>query len=145
MADRLSSDHPSIRTVRATLSETTTGARLEIPGDESDGFAVDELVRITLEGTERFARVERALTGDELTIEGVYETADGARDPRNGTDVLPDWCAEHTVRDGGSVLIDIIEPEFSYGIRGPGETAYYDASEPPQGSLADIANDIDGS
>ncbi|SFS45422.1 DUF7112 family protein [Halostagnicola kamekurae] len=144
MADRLSSDHPSIRTVRATLSETTTGVRLEIPGEERDAFAVDELVRITLEGTERFARVERALTGDELTIEGVYETADGARDPRAGTDVLPEWCDEHTRRDGGSVLIDVIEPEFAYGIRGPGETTFYDASEPPKSSLSDIASDIDG-
>ncbi|AHG00168.1 hypothetical protein HALLA_16540 [Halostagnicola larsenii XH-48] len=145
MADRLSSDHPSVRTVRATLSETTTGVRLEIPGEERDSFVVDDLVRVTLEGAERFARVERALTGDELTIEGVYETADGARDPRDGTDVLPDWCDEQTVRDGGSVLIDVIEPGFAYGIRSPGETAYYDASEPPKSSLSDIANDIDGS
>ncbi|GAB7019608.1 DUF7112 family protein [Halostagnicola bangensis] len=145
MADRLSSDHPSIRTVRATLSETTTGVRLEIPGEESDGFSVDELVRITIEGTERFAQIERALTGDELTIEGVYETAEGARDPREGTDILPDWCGDHTVRDGGSVLIDIIEPGFAYGLRSPGETNYYDASEPPKSSLSDIANDIEES
>lgn len=143
MADRLSSDHPSIRTVRATLSETTTGVRLEIPGEESDDFSVDELVRITLEGTERFARIERALTGDELTIEGIYETTEGARDPREGTDVFPDWCDDNTIRDGGSVLIDIIEPEFAYGLRSPGETNYYDASEPPKSSLSDIANDLE--
>lgn len=143
MADRLSSDHPSVRTVRATLSKTATGVRLSIPDEDRDAFPVEEVVRVDLDGSERFARTERALTGDSLSIPGIYETPDGARDPRTGTDLLPAWVDDHGVRTGGSVLIDVVETDFAYGLRKPGETNYYDAVEPPKGSLADIAKDLD--
>lgn len=143
MADRLSSDHPSVRTVRATLSETATGVQLSLPDEERDAFPVEEVVRVNLDGSERFASVERALTGAELSIPGVYETPDGARDPRTATDLLPEWTDDHGVPSGGSVLIDVVEPEFYYGLRAPGETNYYDAVEPPKESLADIAKDLE--
>ncbi|WP_306053955.1 DUF7112 family protein [Natronococcus wangiae] len=144
MADRVSSEHPSVRTVRSTCAETATGVRLEIPADDRDAFAADEVVRLVLDGTERFARVERALTGEELSIPGVYETPDHTRNPGEGPDLLREWIDDHDVRTGGSVLIDVVEPEFLYGLRSPGETAYYDAREPPSGSLSDIAKDLEG-
>ncbi|MCU4926204.1 hypothetical protein OB905_09440 [Halobacteria archaeon AArc-dxtr1] len=143
MADRLSSDHPSIDTVRATLSETTTGVRIDVPADDRDAFPAGEVVRVDVDGSERFAHVERALTGDNLSISGVYETPDGARDPRDGVDRLPSWIDEHDVRTGGSVLVDVVEPEFYYGLRAPGETIYYDAAEAPDDSLASIAKNLD--
>ncbi|MFC6719381.1 hypothetical protein ACFQGT_03700 [Natrialbaceae archaeon GCM10025810] len=143
MADRISSDHPSVRTVRATLAETPSGVRVEIPADERDAVPLEEVVRIVLDGTERFARPERALTGDEGIVPGVYETPDGARDPAAGTDALPEWIDESDVRRGGSVLLDVVEPDFLYGLRAPGETAYYDAREPPSDSLARIAKDLE--
>lgn len=143
MADRVSSDHPSVDTVRATLAETATGVRLEIPADEREAFPAGEVVRVVLDGDERFARVERALTGDELTIPGVYDSPTFARDPREGEDRLPGWVDDHGVRTGGSVFVDVVEPAFLYGLRSPGETAVYEAREPPSDSLASIAEDLE--
>ena len=143
MADRIASDHPSVQTVRSTCAETTTGVRLEIPADGREAFPTDEVVRIVIEGEELFGRVERALTGDDLSIPGVYETPDGARDPSGATDRLAEWIDEGSVSKGGSVLIDVVEPDFLYGLRAPGETTYYDAYEPPNSSLSDIAKDLE--
>ena len=143
MADRVASDHESVDTIRATLTETATGVSVSIPADVGDAVPVDEVVRIDLDGQVCYARPARSLIGDERSIPGVYETPDGARDPSVGTDRLPAWIDDHSVRTGGSVLIDVVEPGFFYGFRAPGETNYYDAIEPPSGSLADIAKDLE--
>ncbi|MFC4439507.1 MULTISPECIES: DUF7112 family protein [Natrialbaceae] len=143
MADRVSSDHPSVRTVRSTCAETATGSKLEIPADDRDAFATGEVVRIVLNGTERFATVERALTGEELSVPGIYDTPDQVRNPGDGPDRLREWIDDQNVRTGGSVLIDVVEPEFLYGLRSPGETVYYDAREPPNSSLSDIAKNLE--
>jgi hypothetical protein len=143
MSDRVSSEHPSVRTIRSTCAETATGIRLDIPADDRDAFVPDEVVRIDLNGSERFARVERALTGEKLTISVIYDTPDQARDPGSSTDRLQEWVDEHDIRTGGSVLIDVVEPEFLYGLRSPGETNYYDASEPPNKSLSEIAERLE--
>ncbi|MDS0476491.1 hypothetical protein [Natrinema sp. 1APR25-10V2] len=143
MADRIASDHPSVQTVRSTCTETATGVKLEVPAEDRDAFTTDEVVRVVVGGEELFARVERALTGDELAVPGVYETPDQARDPSGATDRLREWIDEADVPMGGSVLIDVVEPEFLYGLRAPGETAFYDAREPPSDSLSEIAKDLE--
>ncbi|MCU4743787.1 hypothetical protein OB955_16300 [Halobacteria archaeon AArc-m2/3/4] len=143
MADRISSDHSSVQTVRATLAETTTGVRLEVPAENRDQIPVDEVVRVVLDGDELFAMPERQLGGEDVHIPGVYETPDIARDPRQGTDRLSAWRADENVRLGGSVLLDVVEPDFLYGVRSPGQTAFYDAREPPSDSLASIAKDLE--
>jgi len=48
------------------------------------------------------------------------------------------------VEFGQSVLVDVIEPGFKYGLREPGQRAFYDATESPDGNLADIAEQLDG-
>lgn len=143
MADRLPSDHPSIATVRATLTETTTGHRVSIPADERDRFPADDVVRVVLDGAERFARVERALTGDDLSIDGAYDAPRLARNPGEGTDRLAAWIESADVRVGGSVLIDVVESDFLYGLRAPGERTVYEAKEPPNESLSSIAKDLE--
>ncbi|WP_049921809.1 DUF7112 family protein [Halopiger djelfimassiliensis] len=143
MADRVSSDHPSVRTIRSTCTETATGVRLEIPADDRDVVPAEEVVRVVLDGEELFARIERALTGDDLSIPGIYETPDLARKPGGASDRLREWIADHDIATGGSVLVDVVEPDFLYGLREPGATAYYDAYEPPNKSLSDIASDLE--
>ncbi|WP_226039384.1 hypothetical protein [Natrinema sp. DC36] len=143
MGDRVASDHPSVETVRSTCIETATGVKLEVPADERDAFSTDEVVRVVLDGEELFARVERALTGDDLSVPGVYETPDEARDPSGATDRLSEWTAERDIPAGGSVLVDVVESEFLYGLRAPGETTYYDARAPPSDSLSEIAKDLE--
>lgn len=144
MADRIQSDHPSVHTVRASLETTATGHRLDVPADERDRFPPGEVVRIVLDGAERYASIERALTGEELSIQGIYDAPRFARDPRDGTDRLSAWVDESEARVGGSVLLDVVEPDFLYGIRAPGETTVYEAKEPPSDSLSSIAEDLDG-
>ncbi|OVE85013.1 DUF7112 family protein [Natronolimnobius baerhuensis] len=143
MADRIASDHPSVQTVRATCTETATGVRIELPAEDRDAFPTDEVVRVAVDRDECFARVERPLTGDGLSIPGIYETPDTARDPSGGIDLLADWTADHGITPGGSILVDVIEPDFYYGLREPGETNYYDAYEPPSKSLSDIAKGLE--
>jgi len=143
MGDRISNDHPSVRTVRTTLAETATGVRLEIPAADRDAIPVEEVVRIVLDGDELFARPERALTGEDVSIPGVYDSPRFARAPGDGEDRLSSWIDDHGVRVGGSVLLDVVEPGFLYGLRAPGETAVYEAREPPSDSLASIAEDLD--
>lgn len=143
MADRISSDHPSVQTVRATLTETTTGVRLEIPPDEREAFPLEDVIRIVLDGTERFTRLERALTGEDVFVTGVFDAPGSARNPSDGEDRLPAWADDHDVHIGGSVLVDVVEPDFLYGLRAPGETAVYEAKEPPSDSLASIAESLE--
>ena len=145
MADRISSDHPSVQTVRGTLTETATGVRLELPASERERFPVDEVVRVVLDGDELFANVTRPLGGGEkeLHVPGIYDSPRFARDPREGPDRLPSWRDTHGIRPGGSVLVDVVEPNFLYGLRAPGETAYYDAREPPQEGLTEIAKSLE--
>lgn len=148
MADRISSDNPAVETVRATLVETATGVRVEIPEDAAeqfpDGTGNDpDVVRVVLDEHERFARVDQGLMGDVVSIPGVYDRPDTARDPREGVDRLPAWVDDHDVRLGGSVLVDVVEPDFIYGFRAPGETAVYEAREPPSSSLQDIARGLE--
>jgi len=142
MADRVPSDHPSIDTVRGTLAETPAGIRIELPDDDRDSFPVGEVVRIVRDGDERFAAIERALTG-EAVIPGIYDSPRFAREPGSGADRLPAWADDHGIRAGGSVLVDVVEPGFLYGLRGPGESAVYTAREPPSASLSAIAADLE--
>lgn len=143
MGDRVRSDHPSIHTVRATLEATATGTKVTIPSEDHERFPVDEVVRVVLDGDRRFARVERALTGEELFVPGVYDAPRFARNPGDETDRLATWLDGNDVADGSSVLVDVVEPDFLYGIRAPGETTVYEATEPPDESLSAIAEDLE--
>lgn len=143
MADRLASDHPSIETVRATLAETPTGVRIELPAEEGDRLPVGEVVRIACDGDELFARPDRALGGDGVRIPALYDAPDHAREPGTAEDRLEAWIESGNARPGGSVLLDVVEPDFLYGVRAPGETAYYEAREPPADSLAAIAEELE--
>ncbi|MFC3960166.1 DUF7112 family protein [Halovivax cerinus] len=143
MADRIPSDHPSVETLRTTCVATATGHRLELPAEESATVPADDVVRLVLDGEERSARVDRAIDGDTRSITGVYETPRYARNPGEGTNLLERWLDDNGVDDGSSALLDVVEPNFYYGLRTPGESAVYAAKEPPSDSLASIAEDLD--
>lgn len=145
MPDRVPADHPSVHTVRATLVRAgrTTRPRVAIPATEAARFPVGEAVRLVVDGRERFTMVAAGRDGDGPQLRGAYGTPDGARDPAAGTDHLPDWQAAAGLDFGGSVLVDVVEPGYRYGLRAPGERATYDAGRPPDG-LQDIARDLLG-
>lgn len=141
MSDRIASDHPSVQTVRSTCTETATGVKLEVPGDDRDAFPTDEVVRLVLDGATRHARFE-AFAGS-VRATGAYDAPDLARSPGDGTNRLRAWVEDRDLATGRTVHLDEIEPGFAYGLRAPGETAVYDAPGKPDDSLAAIARDLD--
>ncbi|USZ69491.1 hypothetical protein NGM10_07085 [Halorussus salilacus] len=145
MADRISSDHSSLTTVRATLVKSggLDRPKIEIPDDEADRFPDDELVRVVADDTEYRARIETPLTDDGREIRGLYETPRLARNPGEGENRLGSWVADTGVEFGQSVLVDVVEEGFKYGLREPGERVFYEATESPDEGLADIAKQLD--
>jgi hypothetical protein len=146
MADRISSDHSSLTTVRATLvrSGGLDRPKVEIPADVADHFPSDELVRVVADDTEYRARIESPLAEDGREIRGLYETPRVARNPGEGENHLSTWLDGTDVEFDQSVLVDVIEPGFKYGLREPGERVFYEATESPDDSLASIAENLDG-
>jgi hypothetical protein len=142
MPDRVPSDHPSVHSVRARLARAgrTDRPRVEVPAEERDRFPED-VVRLVVDGTERFTRVEAAFSGDGLELRGAFGTPDGARNPDEGTDHLPDWQADHGVEFGGAVLVDVVDADYRYGLRAPGERQLYDTGG-GDSELQDLATDL---
>lgn len=132
-----------MQTIRTTCVGTATGHRLEIPAADAELVPADDVVRLVLEGTERAARVAPSLTGDEPRITGVYESPRLARNPSEGADLLASWLDDNGIDDGASALLDVVEADFLYGLRAPGERAVYEAKEPPSDSLSSIAENLD--
>jgi hypothetical protein len=145
MADRISSDHSSLTTVRATLvrSGGLDRPKVEIPADAADSFPDGELVRVVADDTEYRARIESPLTDDGRELRGLYESPTLARNPEDGENHLSTWIDDTNVEFGQSVLVDVIEAGFKYGLREPGQRAFYEATESPDESLADIAQELD--
>ncbi|WP_231184998.1 hypothetical protein [Haladaptatus sp. DYF46] len=143
MTQRVSSD--TTETVRATLAQAgaTNRANIEISADDEGAFPADEIVRIVMDDTEYRARIERPLTDDGRLIRGVYDTPRLARNPGEGENRLAEWFDDSNRSFGQSVLIDVVEEGYKYGIREPGSRAVYEATEAPNGSLADIAQQVE--
>jgi hypothetical protein len=138
--ERLPSDHPTVETVRATLDRRgRTRSRLSL--SDGDLFPLDT-IRLVLDGNTYHARIETNREGAPV-INGVYDNARLARE-RSGEDRLEEWRTESDIDYGRSVLVDVVEPGFLYGVREPGERAVYDAIESPDEGLAAIARDLDG-
>ena len=139
--DRIASDNPAIETRRATVARHGgTRKRVEIPGDVPTG----EIVRLVLDGTTYHTRIEGGFADADPHVAGAYETPEMARSG-DGTEHLQAWLDAADRSPGSTVLLDVIEPEFAYGLRAPGEEVVYDAIEKPRDSLASIARDLEGS
>lgn len=145
MADRISSDHASLTTVRATLvqSGALDRPKVEVPAEHASAFPTDDVVRIVADETEYRARIEAPLTGDGREIRGLYDTPGLARSPEDGENHLGEWADATNVEFGQSVLMDVVEEGFKYGLREPGKQTVYEATESPDSSLADIARNVE--
>ena len=141
--ERIAHDNAAVRTVRATLARVgrTDRPRVDLPDDEDDSFPAGEVVRVALAGHTRHARVHRGLD-DGLELRAVYDNTRQAR-ADDGTDRLPGWVADRDLDFGRSVLVDVVEPGFFYGLRGPSETAVYEVPDQPDDGLAAIARDLE--
>jgi hypothetical protein len=137
-------DHPSVRTVRATLERQGSGLRVAIPESDADAVPAGEVVRVVLDGTERYALVDSHLTEGRPLVPGVYDTPDLARDPGGAADRLRAWAADRDRGAGDSVLLDALDEGHRYGLRAPGEAVTYRDRSTPDEGLASIARDLDG-
>ncbi|MFB6072355.1 MAG: hypothetical protein ABEJ88_05230 [Halobacterium sp.] len=144
MTDRVTDE--AVDTVDGTLERAGGTRRLEVrlPADASDDFPAGEVVRVVLDGTERRARFAATSAG-EPAIRGVYDTPSQARNPGASENRLGEWVDDRDLEAGRSVHVDVVEPGFKYGLRAPGESATYAATEPPDAGLADIAESLDQS
>jgi len=143
MSDRVPSDHPGVPTVDATLVRAgrTDRPRIAIPAEHADRFPADDVVRLVVDGDERFAPVAEELTGDGRQLRGAYDTPEAARRPRDATDYLADWRVEAGVPFDSTVHVDVVEPGYKYGLRAPGGRAVYATGRPDEG-LRDLASDL---
>jgi hypothetical protein len=143
--ERIAHDNGAVRTVRATLAQVgrTDRPRIDLPDDDADAFPVGEVVRVALDGRTRHARVHRGLD-DGLELRAVYDNARQARTD-DGTDRLPEWVAERDLAFGRSVLVDVVDEGFFYGVRAPSEAAVYEVPDRPDDGLAAIARDLEDS
>lgn len=141
MGERVTSDNPSVRTVRGRLeaSGATSRPRIALPAES--GGALPDDVRLVLDGTTYHADIRP--TDDGPVIHGAYDSARLARSPAEGVNRLPDWVEDAGLTVGRSVLVDEIVPKTLFGAREPGTSAVYEAVEPPRSSLSSIAKDLD--
>ncbi|WP_336360664.1 DUF7112 family protein [Haladaptatus sp. ZSTT2] len=145
MADKISSDNPSVTEVRARLTRRgrTDRPSISIPEAYHDAFPVGEVVRLVLDGTQYHARIESPLGSDGPEFHGAFDNARLARAAGEGENHLDAWVKSSGRSFDSSVLVDIVEEGFLYGIRKPGERAVYTAVEAPNSSLTDIARSLD--
>ena len=144
MGERVPSDHPSIRTIRATVARHgASRPRIDVPAEEADAIPEGEVVRVVLDEVTYYARIDGGFADQSPRITGAYDSPAMARSG-DGENRLREWFDASDRSFGSSVLLDVIEPDFAYGIREPGETVVYEAVEAPKSSLAEIARDLDG-
>lgn len=142
MTDRVT--HESVQTVSGTLARAGGTRRLEvrIPEAAAEDFPAGDVVRLVLDGTEYRTQLASRPDGSPV-IRGAYESPSQARSPADATNHLLDWVDAKDLEAGRTVHVDVVEPEFKYGLRAPGETATYRAETPPSSSLADIASSLE--
>lgn len=144
MADRIASDHPSVTTIRGRIERrgATTTPRIGVDTEDAAALPDGEVVRLVLDWATTHARPRHRSDG-RVVIDGSFETPSVARDPGSNRDLLVAWVEANDLDLGRAVLLDVVVEGFLYGLRVPGETAVYDAHEPPSSSLADIAAGLD--
>lgn len=142
MADRIPSDHASVQSSRAEVARSGGTRRpcLRLPAalDLDSG----EFVRVVIDGDECHAQIERDSTG--LLLRGAYDLKSEARDPGRAENRLVEWLRGAGREPGDPVEVDEIEAGERYGVRLPGERAFYRDTSGPGGSLQDIASDLAG-
>jgi len=142
MVDRVASDHSSLETLDAELVSHGPGSRraVELSGDVT--VPTGEVVRLVVDGAVRYTKPSR-FAGETIRISGAFDAPDHARSPADRPNRLREWLDRTDLATGRTVHLDVIEEEFKYGLREPGERVVYDAPETPEDSLASIASRLE--
>lgn len=141
MTDRVSHDHPTIETVSGTVARYGGTNRPEIRVAETLSVEQGTVVRLVTGGAEYYTVVQSG-ESQRPVFRGAYPSPRTARNPGAATNHLVSWVEERDLEWGRTVHVDVVEPGFKYGLRGPGESTTYSTGRPDEG-LADIARDLD--
>lgn len=142
-SDRIAADNPAVETHRATVARIgrTNRPRIDLPASIA---LPDNPIRLVLDGTVRFARLERGIAG-EPGITGAYDSPahlrEGSDTPAPSPNRLTGWVEATELSFGRTVLLDVVDPGRLYGLRVPGTSALYEVGQPDTG-LAAIAETI---
>lgn len=139
MPDRVSSDHPSVTTHRVQVVRHGAGRRIEVPAHIPDA----DVIRLVLDEQVRHAAVTTDPAEETWWILGAYTSPAFARSPEQAEDLLDGWLSAAGISPGSSVHLDVVEPDFLYGLREPGQRVTYQAISPPSNSLSEIARGLD--
>lgn len=139
MADRIPSDHAAVEShrVRVTTVGRTRRRQVELPVP----LEVGERIYCSLEGSPAHAVVRAGLDGG-ATLQDAFLTREAAR-TRAGEDRLAAWLDEGGLTGGEALVLDVLREGYAYGLRRPGERVVYAPPEPPNASLADIAERVE--
>lgn len=117
--------------------------KLVLPNDPE--LFPEAVVHIVLDGQRYHARIDRNYD-DTPEIRSVRDNARLAREGEGeaaSENRLHEWFAASDLEFGRSIHVDVVEPNHLYGLRLPGEQAIYTDIPKPNGSLSDIANDLE--
>ncbi|WP_254273066.1 DUF7112 family protein [Haloarcula marina] len=142
MSDRVPSDHEAVETHRVSLAAIGRTDRPRVHLPTALGLQDGDVVGFALDGDDFYAAVETTLDGD-LSITHVADNRRLARE-RDGENRLVEWVADAAVSVGGSAHLDVVTAGQEYGLRTPGKRVVYTATDGPDSSLSDIAQDLDG-
>ncbi|MFW6447949.1 MAG: DUF7112 family protein [Halobacteriota archaeon] len=137
--DAVASDHPSVRTLRATVARHGGRRRLDVADPE--GLLEPGIVRAVVDDRTRFALVD--LVAGTPAVVGLFETVRSAEARAFDRDRLVAWLEAAERPPGRTVLVDVLEPGERIGLRRPGERTTYPVVGEPDGSLADIARSLE--
>lgn len=141
MTDAVPSDHSVVDSHRVELDSLGSTGRPQLLLPPELSCTAGEFVRLVVGGTATHAEVVSTLR-DDTAIRGAYATRRRAR-TGDGDNLLGDWLDEHSHGPGSTLVLDVITDGYAYGLREPGERVIYEPLEPPDSSLADIAESLD--
>ena len=141
MADRIAFDHPTVRTVPATVERVGPTRRSSIHVSEHLDVEDGSVIRLVLSGSEYRAQVSVRADGT-TELRGAFDTPRMARNPTDDENRLLEWIDERDLAFGRTVHLDVVETGYKYGLRAPGEEATYTTGRPDDG-LAAIAEDLE--
>lgn len=140
MPDAIPSDHPTVDSHRVECTQVGRTGRPQLVLPTALPVEDGEVIRLLLDGKTLYAPVESTL-GGEPALQGAYGNRRLARN-REGTNRLRNWLGEHGYEPGSTLVLDVLTDGHAYGLREPGDRVTYRPTEPPDSSLADIADSL---
>lgn len=141
MAERVTSE--GVDTIDTVLERYGSTNRPQLRVSDPDAVPTGEVVRLVVDETEYRAQVEEDASGNAV-LRGAFESPRLARTPGEGENHLRAWLNGLDLDYGRTIHLDVVTPDYKYGVRAPGERATYTATEAPDEGLASIARDLDG-